>query len=81
MAVRVSRSLGPRRSAAYRNGTVNVEAPLSAALTCVPRYSLTIPILCIPAVLAVVIEILIVVFCIVRPARRARALHGYSPIA
>lgn len=35
-------------NAAWNNGTVNVTNPLAAQITCVPRYHLTVPIMCIP---------------------------------
>jgi len=51
-------------NAKWQDGKVNVTQMLAAGLRCVPRYKLTIPIMCIPVVVFLVIEILIIVYCI-----------------
>lgn len=50
-------------------GTIDISQQLTADLKCVPRYALTIPIMCIPVVIFIVVEILILVFCICKKRR------------
>lgn len=53
--------------------SVAAQNRLEARLWCVPRYSLSIPITAVPVAIAVVLEILIIVFCICKPHRARRA--------
>lgn len=48
------------------------KARLQARLLCVPRYRVTIPVTAVPVVLALILETLIIVCCIVRPRRALR---------
>lgn len=50
--------------------TAELQTPrLRAHMWCVPRYKLSIPITAIPVAIALVLEVLIIIFCIVRPWR------------
>ena len=59
--------------AASRSAELHVKPRLQASMWCVPRYKLTVPITAIPVTAAVILEILIIVFCIVRPRRKRQA--------